>query len=144
MRAKKYIAYITILTVIITAVCGCRSDGKDLSSGDAGLSASGIFSTDDVVYADSDGDSRYAIVRPDNASADVTGAATAVFSAMKNSLGLRSKNILDSVSDGSDAYEILMVRQTDPKAQPQGIILSKISLPGQVSSSSAPLATKYA
>ena len=108
MRAKKYIAYITILTVIITAVCGCRSDGKDLSSGDAGSSASGIFSTDDVVYADSDGDSRYAIVRPDNASADVTGAATAVFSAMKNSLGLRSKNILDSVSDGSDAYEILI------------------------------------
>ena len=104
------------MTVIITAVCGCRSDGKDLSSGDAGSSASGIFSTDDVVYADSDGDSRYAIVRPDNASADVTVAATAVFSAMKNSLGLRSKNILDSVSDGSDAYEILIGETNRPES----------------------------
>lgn len=108
MSVKKAAISVIILSILLALFSGCGSGVSSTSSEDPGLTESGIFSTADVVFTDSDGDPRYVIVRPDNASADITSAATEVFSAMKTTLGLPSKNILDSVSDGSDAYEILI------------------------------------
>lgn len=96
--------------LMVTAFGACKGKGGDNSSSDAGNShvTADIFSKEKVEYKDADGESRYNIVRPADASAEVSNLASDLFKAIKSEIGVSPKNIADDANDGADSYEILI------------------------------------
>lgn len=107
---KRALSLILIMALSLGLLVGCGGDKKDSGKTDGQNAVDdGIFSTATVRFADENKEAVYTFVRAESLSADTSAKAMEIFSALKNDLGInKMKNVSDTSSDGTDAYEILV------------------------------------
>ncbi len=74
-----------------------------------------LFSTEKVVFINSNNQPVYRIIRPEG-NDELTNTAGTLFKKMKESLGVNIRNS-DDTSDGTDSYEILIGHTNRPESQ---------------------------
>lgn len=112
MNFKRSVALMTVLVMLVAIFSGCSkggsSDTKSGTSENESHVSADIFSKEKVTYKDAEGDSLYTIVRPAEATEDINKNASVLFGSLRKVSGTAPKNVADDVSDGKDAYEILI------------------------------------
>lgn len=103
-----------VLTLCLFAGCG-GSDKKTDTGSNNGANNTGV-SKEDVVYTDSNGEFKYAIVYPERAGVTY-GSATSLTKKINTALGVKAKAILQSDDDGVDKYEILLGNTDRPESE---------------------------
>ena len=114
---KKLLSLILICLIFVGVLAACgNGDTSSTNNNNNGTTITdAIFSTEKVVFIDSNNESVYRIVRPEGDS-ELTTTAGSLFKKMKEVLGVNIKNVSDT-SDGSDAYEILIGHTNRPESQ---------------------------
>lgn len=115
---KRALSFILVMVLSVGLLAACGGD-KNASGKTDGQNAvdDGIFSTETVRFADENKESVYTFVRAESLSADTSAKAMAIFSALKNDLGInKMKNVSDASSDGTDTYEILVGHTNRPES----------------------------
>ncbi len=115
---KRFISILTVLTIVLCLFAGCGSDSSK-NDGANGSNAvdDGIFSTETVKFAGENGESIYTFVRPEGLSTEVSSKAMEVYTKLKKELGVnKMKNLVDTASDGTDSYEILIGHTNRPES----------------------------
>ena len=112
---KKLLSLILICLIFVgvLAACGNSATSSSDNNNNSATITDAIFSTEKVVFIDSNNESVYRIVRPEGDS-ELTTTAGSLFKKMKEVLGVNIKNVSDT-SDGSDAYEILIGHTNRPE-----------------------------
>ena len=133
---KRFLSLILVVFLAVGLLAACGKDSSD--SGSTGSNASngsngsadapqgddGIFSTEDVKYADANNESVYRVVHPEFDSESLawgettieTKCATYVFKEIRSKVGVNIRNETD-VKDGTDVYEILIGDTNRPETQ---------------------------
>ena len=128
---KRFLSLILVVFLAVGLLAACGKDSSD--SGSTGSNASngstdapqgddGIFSTEDVKYADANNESVYRVVRPEPDIKNIsweddsaeTECATYVFKEIRSKVGVSIRNETD-VKDGTDVYEILIGDTNRPR-----------------------------
>lgn len=113
---KRTLSLIFVLAMCLTLFVGCGGEDKKNDGGTANNSTNdGIFSTADVTYLDANGEAVYSIIRPEG-DETANGYAVSLFKKFKQ-IGVNAKNISDTNSDGTDAYEILVGKTNRPETK---------------------------
>lgn len=99
--------FVPLLTASLFGACGKKQDASSGGSGDAGsVDTGGIISTADVNFVDSDGESTYRVVRPED-DANILPLATSVYKKVLEVYKVKASNISDSTEKDGRA-EILI------------------------------------
>ncbi len=112
---KRFFALVMSIVLALGLMAGCGGDSDNSGGTASGEADNGIFSTEKVEFIAADGSSVYRIIRPDGNEV-ATQVAAIVFKNVKDSLGLKVKNVLDT-EDGNDQYEILVGNTNRPESQ---------------------------
>ncbi len=109
---KKLLSFILVLAFALGLLAGCGSSSntdKPAESGSASASASDsavTISTKDINFVEN-GEAVYRIIRPEDGEWNENTLGSAMFTKMKQTLGVSVKNMSDGSSD-EGAYEILI------------------------------------
>lgn len=114
---KKLLSLILICLIFVGVLAACgNGDTSSTNNNNNGTTITdAIFSTEKVMFIDSNNESVYRIVRPDG-NDELTNTAGTLFKKMKETLGVNIKNISDT-TDGTDTYEILVGHTNRPESQ---------------------------
>ncbi len=120
---KKILIFLLVLTLVVTVFSGCggKDNGGNTASENTG--SVDIISRDKVVFLDSDHESVYRIVRPDD-DTDITPLTQYLYKEMKKALGTNTKNVPDT-EDGADRYEILVGDVDRPEVETAKLYLEQ-------------------
>ena len=127
---KRFVALLTVLVLAVGLMSACSGDGQDNSDTSSVSSSGDIFSTENVKFLDSSGKSVYTIIRPDG-DEEMTVVSSVMFKNMKKKLNTNLKNSMDTATDGTDAYEILLGNTNRPESK-QALDWLKANLGGRV------------
>ena len=99
--------FVPLLIASLFGACGKKQDASSGGSGDAGsVDTGGIISTADVNFVDSDGESTYRVVRPED-DANILPLATSIYKKILEVYKFKASNISDSTEKDGRA-EILI------------------------------------
>lgn len=112
---KKILSIFLVFLFSVGVLSGCGGTDTSENTGSTAVGQeTSDFSTDDVIYIEN-GSPRYTIIRPDDSELTVT--ASSVFKYMKDKLNVSVKNSMDTASDGTDEYEILIGNTNRPESK---------------------------
>lgn len=109
---KRIICLFFSLVMCFSLFVGCSGDSK---SSDSNNDQNSIFSTDDIMFVDKNGDSVYSIIRPDG-NETANQFAVKIFKALKAKVNVNAKNSSD-IDDGTEKYEILIGDTNRPETE---------------------------
>ncbi|MBO5912683.1 MAG: family 16 glycosylhydrolase [Clostridia bacterium] len=112
---KRTLVLILAFVLCFSLLVGCGGSEGTNSETTSNSGSENIFSTEDVKFAEENGESRYSIIRP-NGEADANVSASYLFKQIKNTLNINIKSTTDE-NDGADAYEILVGRTNRPESE---------------------------
>ncbi|MBO5746941.1 MAG: glycoside hydrolase family 16 protein [Clostridia bacterium] len=115
MKRILSIVVVIVLTLFLFVGCG---DVKDTTSTDTNSQVGDEFSVsiEDVTFVDANGESKYRIIRSENAASEITDCTVYLFKQIKLKLGISVKNLSD-IEDGTDDYEILVGDTNRPESK---------------------------
>lgn len=115
---RKLFSIIAVLILVLCLFAGCGGSDSSKDNSGSGAVDDGIFSTETVSFVDPNGESVYTLVRAESLASDANTKALQLYSAIRKDLGIKTiKNLVDSGSDGTDSYEILIGGTNRPESK---------------------------
>ncbi|MBO5746279.1 MAG: family 16 glycosylhydrolase [Clostridia bacterium] len=113
---KKLLSIFIVAALLLSFAVGCNSNNSTSGTDGASNSQSGVISTADVNYVDSNGEMQYTLVRAAKTGVSYTVCAN-MLKEISDKLGLRAKVIDSNSTDSADGFEILVGETTRPETK---------------------------
>lgn len=114
MNTKRLLSLVCVLLMTMALFSACGAGSEASSDTENGTLPDGL-SNETVVFLDENGESKYAIIRPENSEHGEAVCAGKLFKKAKATLGVTFKNT-DDASDGTDKHEILIGATNRPES----------------------------